>query len=161
MSDITYIGIGEYGLKCGSGLLACSALGSCVGVCLWDHQTRIAGLIHILLPAGKGALAEKSPAKYADSGIELLVKKMERRGANPKRLTAKLVGGACLYANEKPVSSLDIGERNIEAARATLSRLRIPILAEHVGGVLGRSLRLDAESFQVQVTELSGGTSII
>lgn len=161
MSDITYVGIAEYKLKQGKGELACSALGSCVGVCVRDSETGLTGLLHILLPKADEFSAGSNPKKFADTGVEALVKDMARRGNGVKSLAAKLVGGACLYYNEKPGAALDISRRNVDVARQTLERLGIPILAEHVGGRYARSIRLDPKSFEVRVTILSRGTAVI
>lgn len=161
MSAITYVGIAEYRVARGEDILACSALGSCVGVCLWDCETRLAGLAHVLLPSTKEANDKSNPVKFADLGTEKLVAVMEAQGAVRRRIRAKLVGGACLYRYEHACAASEIGTRNIEAVRLTLKRLGIHILAEHVGGDFGRSMRLSPETFEVRVHVLSRGTFII
>ena len=161
MNPLVYVGIAEYKILDRPGLLACSALGSCVGVCLWDPDTKLAGLLHILLPTVKSSNLKDNPAKFADRGIEQLVLEMERRGATRRRLRAKLVGGACLYHYEGNCAATEIGDRNVAASRAALRSLGIPVLAEHVGGKFGRSIRFDRDNFEIRVTVLTHGVSVI
>lgn len=161
MKDLTYVGIAEYKIISREGILACSALGSCVGICLWDRKTKLAGLLHVLLPSIRENIAKTSHAKFADSGIEELVRKMEDRGAERKDLRAKLVGGACLYHYERFTAAAEIGDRNIEASRKTLKLLQIPIVGEHVGGEYGRSIKFNAQDFTIKIKILSQGETII
>ena len=57
------------------------ALGSCVGVCLYDEKYRIAGMAHIMLPDAGLSLSQENPYKFADQGCRQLLKEMERLGA--------------------------------------------------------------------------------
>ena len=65
------VGIGD--IKCGRGeqSIATYALGSCVGVCLYDEQTGIGGLLHALLPYSKKTKMVDS-ARYVDTGVKRL-----------------------------------------------------------------------------------------
>lgn len=161
MKPITYVGIADYRIIAEAGELACSALGSCVAVCLWDYETRIAGLLHALLPSPSEALDKSNPAKFVDSGTVLLAEEMEKKGASRDRLMAKLVGGACLYQYERACAASEMGGRNTIAAREALKKLGIPIIAEHVGGEYGRSIRLNAENFEISVNVLAQGRIVI
>ena len=42
------------------------ALGSCVGVCLYDEKYKIAGMAHIMLPDAGLSLSQENPDKFAD-----------------------------------------------------------------------------------------------
>ncbi len=161
MTDVCYVGIADGKMLSVSGVLACSALGSCVCVCLWDRQTRLTGMLHALLPCARDAVQTGNPFKFADAGTEALVRAMEAHGASRERLCAKLAGGACLYRYERSCAASEIGARNVAAARAALHALCIPILAEHVGGGSGRSVRLNCEDFSLRVHVLSQGVATI
>ena len=47
--------------------------------------------------------------------------------------------------------SFDIGTRNLEAAQATLNRLKMPIAAAEVGGHTGRTVRVYVAESRVTV----------
>ena len=113
-------------------------LGSCVGVCLYDKYNLIGGLSHILLPENRGK--EFMPKKYADTAIPMLIKAMAEYGANPKTLTAKLVGGARMFPFASALTISEIGDNNIKKAREILNNLNINIIAEDVGGDFGRTM---------------------
>ena len=49
MSMIT-VGSSDLNVAKGEDTLVTYALGSCVGICLYDRVTKIAGLSHIMLP---------------------------------------------------------------------------------------------------------------
>ena len=95
--DRQVVGIAEGRVTRGDGELATYALGSCIGVCLYDRPRHIAGLVHILLPSRALAVERTNPYKFADSGIEELIRTMERLGAVRAAITAKLVGGAQMF----------------------------------------------------------------
>lgn len=146
--------IGELHVLRREGVLVAIGLGSCVGVALYDPVRRVAGLAHIFLPASQnGRPAPDSPARYADTGVPALVEAMLQAGASPRQLQAKIAGGAQLFLRGDH-STLEVGRRNVEAVRAALASLGIPLVAEDVGGSRGRTMRLFADSGRVVVTTL-------
>jgi chemotaxis protein CheD len=70
-------------------------------------------------------------------------------------LQAKLIGGARMFGSLMS-AGVNVGERNVEATRAALQRLRIPIVGEEVGGEHGRSVRVDVATGFVRVRSLAG-----
>ena len=48
-SKIT-VGIADMKMAQGGGMLITYALGSCIGICLYDQKIKLAALIHIMLP---------------------------------------------------------------------------------------------------------------
>ena len=66
-------------------------LGSCVSVCLWDPDAGVGGVNHFLLPFH--VEREKSP-RFGSVAIPRLVEEVVRAGADPRRLQAKVFGGA-------------------------------------------------------------------
>jgi chemotaxis protein CheD len=79
-------------------------------------------------------------AKFAGTAVPFMIEQMCARGAIKSRLRAKLAGGAAMFASLQPAPALQMGERNIQAARAALERAGVPILAQDVGGDFGRSI---------------------
>jgi len=137
------VGIAEYEVTDDSAELTTSGLGSCVGVALYDSDTSIAGLIHVMLPVAD-EMEDGKPAKFADSGTELLIDEMADLGADPHTIEAKIAGGSDMLDFSEGGSG--IGDRNIKVVRETLESYEIPIVGEDVGGDHGRSLRLETET---------------
>ena len=44
------VGISDMKMAKDSGMLITYALGSCIGICLYDQKIKLAALIHIMLP---------------------------------------------------------------------------------------------------------------
>ncbi len=140
MTQEIKVGISDLNVVGASGTLVTYALGSCVGICLYDKIGKIAGMSHILLPSSVGYKgAETQPHKFADTAIPSLIKKMEARGAKRANLTAKIAGGAKMFAQAANYDFANIGARNVESVKKTLMSLKIPIVAEDTGLDYGRT----------------------
>jgi chemotaxis protein CheD len=122
-----------------------TVLGSCIAVCLWDHQCRIAGMNHYLLPLWNGE-GFKS-LKYGNISIKRLLDEMIVNGANKSNIVAKIFGGATINLD----SSFSVGDRNISIAEDVLTDLNIPIIARDVGGALGRKVIISSVDGSVYV----------
>jgi chemotaxis protein CheD len=137
-------------------VLATRSLGSCIGVCLYDPQARVAGLLHYELPSASidPAMARERPFMFADTGMTLLLAEMESLGAQKKRIKVKLAGGAetgtCAAGEaataRTPAANAaampQIGKRNHAAIRKILWQQGMFIQAEEVGGTDTRTLFL-------------------
>jgi chemotaxis protein CheD len=157
MDNPVVVGISDMNVAARPGVLITYALGSCVGVCLYDKLSGISGLSHILLPDSSICPNDRNAMKFADTAVQALVDRMERKGASRHRMTAKIAGGARLFGD----GGLQIGERNVVAVKAQLARLRIPLLAEDTGLNYGRTVELHAEDGAVLVkTALKGCKTI-
>lgn len=122
------------------------ALGSCIGICLYDQVVKVGALIHIMLPLNMET-GRKNPMKYADTGIRETLRQMEARGAQRSRITAKLAGGAKMF--EVSGGNLgNIGQRNIESVHIALKREGVRLLKEDVGGTVARTLLFDTSNGQ-------------
>lgn len=115
-------------------------LGSCVGIALRDPVTKIGGLAHIMLPDSTTIRNNSNIPKFADTGIEELVKQVTKKGANRNRLVAKIAGGAQMFAFGSNNEAVRVGERNVQAVKKKLGELKIPILAEDTGKNFGRTV---------------------
>ena len=103
MSVIT-VGISDLAVSKAPDIIATYALGSCVGICLIDERSKIGGLVHIMLPNSKEAThIQDNLKKFADTGIAMLIREIERAGGNIRNLKAKIAGGAQMFSG---VSSL-------------------------------------------------------
>lgn len=139
-SKIT-IGIADMKMAQTSGMLITYALGSCIGICLYDQKIKLGALIHIMLPLNMEP-GRKNTMKYADTGIRETLQMMEAKGASRSRITAKIAGGAKMF-EIKGGSLSNIGQRNIESVHNTLRREGIKLLQEDVGGTVARTLLFD------------------
>ena len=146
--------IGELAVLRGQGLLMAIGLGSCVGVGLYDPVARVAGLAHVFLPTSRDGVAQRqSPARFADRGVAALVEAMRAHGAVPRRLVAKLAGGAQLFLRAE-ATGLDIGRRNVEAVLKALREMGVPVVGQDTGGHHGRTMKLHVSSGRVQVCSM-------
>jgi chemotaxis protein CheD len=140
-SNSLAVGLGEIKISRNpTDILVAYGLGSCVGVGVYDPITHVAGLLHAVLPEQLNN-AERS-AKYVDVGIAELLSSVEKNGGLRGRLTVRLAGGAHMLNAPGFKQTLNIGERNVVAALATLANLNLKIAAQDVGGNLGRTVRL-------------------
>ena len=121
-------------------------LGSCVGIALRDPVTKIGGLAHIMLPDSKEITSVTHVPKFADTGIEELVKKITEAGAIRSRLVAKIAGGAQMFAMSTNSSTMKVGERNVIAVKKKLKEMGIRLLAEDTGDSYGRTVVFDPET---------------
>lgn len=136
-------------------------LGSCVAIALYDSVARVGGLAHTLLPDESMARDRSNPAKFPSSAVTLLLAEMTRLGADATRVRAKLVGGASMFANLLPTGGINIGDRNITAARQALERNKIRIVAEDVGSDHGRSVHFHLDDGRVEVRSLKKGNRVL
>lgn len=144
------VGIADMKMARGDGMLITYALGSCIGICLYDPLIQLAALVHVMLPLNmeKG---RKSPMKYADTGIRETLRQMEEKGASRTRIVAKIAGGARMFEVAGSGNLGNIGQRNIESTHMVLRREGIRLLREDVGGKVARTLLFDAASGQACV----------
>mgnify|MGYP005966102853 CR=1 FL=1 len=145
--DKLVIGIADMKMAQREGMLITYALGSCVGICLYDSVIRLGALVHIMLPINMET-GRKSPMKYADTGIRETLLRMENKGAVRARITAKIAGGAKMFEVSGGSSLGNIGQRNIESVHMTLKREGIRLLQEDVGGTVARTLLFDVTTGQ-------------
>jgi chemotaxis protein CheD len=110
-------------------------LGSCIAVCVFDPIRRAGGMNHYVLPMRAG---EHASPRFGNVAIKMLVDRLANLGSHRRDLQAKLFGGAAMVGAAR--TSPGLGDQNIALAREMLTRERIPIVAEDVGGDRGRKL---------------------
>jgi chemotaxis protein CheD len=154
------VGISELEVSAAPGRLGALGLGSCVAIILYDPVAKIGGLAHVLLPApGVGRKNQDSPGRYAPIAVDTLVIRMKAMGAAASRVSARLVGGASMFAGLQPPGTIQMGERNVHAAREALRQRGIRVDGEMVGGDYGRSVELDLATGKVVVTSYLHGSA--
>jgi chemotaxis protein CheD len=138
-------------------VLVTLGLGSCVAILLHDAEARVGGLAHVLLPSPALARRDDNPAKFPQSAVPRLIELMVADGASPRRITARLAGGASMFAALAPPGTIQMGERNLVAARQVLRNHNVPLVGEAVGGDFGRTVRLQVNDGQVEVSTFAHG----
>lgn len=136
-------------------------LGSCVGICLYDPISKVAGMAHIMLPSSKAIRKNENVAKFADTAIDELVLQMKSKGAVQSKLVAKIAGGAQMFAFSSANDSMKIGERNAEAVRSILKTMNIPIKADETGGNFGRTIEFFSENGKLIIKTAGKGVKEI
>jgi len=86
-----------------------------------------------------------------------MVDDMVKIGANRNKIVAKLAGGAQMFQFSANTDFLRIGIRNIAASKEALEELKIPILAEDVGGNCGITIELHSEDGRLMVKTIGFG----
>lgn len=145
MADKLIVGIADMKMAKGDGMLVTYALGSCIGICLYDPLPKLGALVHIMLPLNLET-GRTHPLKYADTGIRDTLRQMVLRGANTSRITAKIAGGAKMFDVSGSSSLGNIGQRNIESVRIVLKKEGVRLLKEDVGGSVARTLLFDVSN---------------
>ncbi len=127
--DSVIVGLGEIKYAEQPGLeLICLGLGSCVAISVWDRAIKQGGMAHVVLPQCHPG--REPTAKFADIAVPEMFDKLKSMGADPAQLEIKLVGGAHMTPTSAPgTSPMRIGDRNIEAVKAELTKLGLKALA--------------------------------
>jgi len=152
--------LGQLAVRRAPATIAALGLGSCVAVLLYDDKARVGGLAHVLLPTAGDATMLSQPARYAQSAVPALRDAVVAAGAEPRRLVARLVGGATMFSNLVAPGLISIGQRNTVAIRRGLDRLGIPVVSEAVGGDFGRSVHFDLGSGIARVSSATHGQRV-
>lgn len=141
MAQVIKVGMADLNVCVSPDGITTLGLGSCVGIAVRDPVTKIGGLAHIMLPDSTSIRNNSNIPKFADTGIDELVKRVVAKGANRSRLVAKIAGGAQMFSFQGGNSEATrVGERNVEATKKKLAQLKIPVLAEDTGKNFGRTV---------------------
>ena len=161
MSEIIKVGMADLKVCKSPNGVTTLGLGSCVGIALRDPVTKIGGLAHIMLPDSTVIRNNSNIPKFADTGIEALVKQITAAGANRGRLVAKIAGGAKMFAFSNSSDMVGVGDRNVEAGKKKLQQMRIPILAEDTGKNYGRTVVFYPETGDFVIRSVGKSETVI
>lgn len=150
MNSYTRVGISEFKVSQAPKQLITIGLGSCVGIAIYDTINKIGGLSHVLLPDSGSFTTIEKPEKFANLAIPLMVNEIKRKSRNT-RLVAKIAGGASMFFQSEENEFGGIGKKNVEASLKVLEELKIPVIGENTGGIIGRTMMVNLENFQVTI----------
>ncbi len=131
------------------------ALGSCLGITVYDPVACVGGMLHAMLPDSgiDGPNASERPYMFADTGIPLLFRSAYALGAEKKRMHVRLAGGAQVMDDH---GVFDIGRRNHTATRKILWKAGVLVQGEAVGGTTSRTVRLEVQTGTMWVRGAGG-----
>lgn len=149
---------GEYRLATGQGLLLTRGVGSCVVVCLWDGVGKIGGMAHIALGDSSYAAQEKweRPGLFADTALVVLLDCMLARGASRGRLSARLAGAGNMFAGRDQGFMGEVSQGVLDGVSGVLEKLGLPVQAQSVGGMHGRSVFFDVATGRIDIRLTNG-----
>jgi chemotaxis protein CheD len=124
-------------------------LGSCVAVTLYSPRRRRGMLCHVVLPQSRNS--GENPAKYADTAVPHMLSTLRGEGIHQSELTAKVVGGACMFGTGQ---SSHIGDSNVDATVHALETAGIGIAARDAGGNMGRRISFDLATGLISITSV-------
>ena len=146
------VGVGRSAAHRAPATLVTLALGSCVAILLHDRESGAGALAHVLLPApGPEGPGERS-GRYASSAPGAMLAALRVLGVPARRTTARLVGGASMFASLSAPGAIQVGERNVVAAREALQLAGVALVGESVGGSYGRNVEFLLPSGRVLIT---------
>ncbi len=131
--------------------LVTHALGSCLGVLIYDPVEKIGGLLHAMLPLSKvnPSRADANPCMFIDTGLPFLLEAFFDAGGSKSRIVVKAAGcGNLLGKNEM----FEIGERNHKVLKQLLMESNIALESEDIGGTENRTVHFDLTSGHVTLS---------
>lgn len=161
MSEVIKVGMADLKTCKSPDAVTTLGLGSCVGIAIRDPQTKIGGLAHVMLPDSTQIRNNSNIPKFADTGIEELVRQIVKLGGDRRRLVAKIAGGAQMFAFQNNSAMVRVGDRNVEASKAKLAEMKIPILAEDTGADYGRTVTFYPETGEYHIRAVGKTQKII
>ena len=148
--------VADYAVAKGTVVISTIGLGSCVAIAIYDRQTRIGGMAHVLLPSEGLSRDKNNRAKFPGTAVPLLLEEMRKLGARGP-FTAKIAGGSSMFGALIASGGINMGERNVLSSRQALSEAGIPLAAQDVGGDYGRSVYFHLDDGRVLVRSLKSG----
>jgi len=133
-------------------MLITYALGSCLGVTVYDFRTKRGALLHCMMPDSgiDRNKAAGNPYLYVDSGMKAMMDKFYQRGSRKNDLIIRVAGGSSSKLNEAE-DFFQIGRRNFVSLRKYLWDEGLMLKAYDVGGYGSRTVTLELESGKMLV----------
>jgi len=146
-------GIGDLVMGTSTGVLVTYALGSCLGITVYDPAVRVGALLHVMMPAStiSPEKAAANPCLFVDTGVPLLFRRAYELGAQKQRTIVKVAGGASPTSAGGDPDYFQIGKRNLVQLRKLLWKNGVLLKGEDVGGTASRTMSLSLSSGEVLV----------
>ena len=161
MGEVIKVGMADLNICKAPNTITTLGLGSCIGLTLYDPVTKVGGMVHYMLPDSTKVRNNSNIAKFADTGIDELLKRVLAAGASRQRLVAKIAGGARMFEVSGLSEVGNIGARNAEAAKAILKEKGIRLIAEDTGLNYGRTVELHCDTGEFYIKSVGKPLKII
>lgn len=147
-------------VRASEGTIVTHALGSCIGISVFDPVAKVGGMLHFMLPApkpGSDPPANLGPHPFASKAVPELFRSIYAKSGDKERLIVCVAGGAeTLQAG----SANKIGPRNWTMLRKLLWKNNVAVAASDVAGNSSRNMSLDLSDGTVTVTK-DGQTEVL
>ncbi len=146
----TIVGVADIKTGAGAASVICTyALGSCLGITLYDASRKIGGMLHAMLPDSRLHQGQTTRiAMFLDSGMSELLAQLKRAGCQERNLECKVFGGSQVMSADK---FFRIGDRNIQTFRDLSQKIGLRVSVWEVGGHVNRTIKFYLEAGQVSV----------
>ena len=161
MSEIVRVGMADLNVCKAPDIITTLGLGSCIGLTLYDPSTKIGGMVHYMLPDSTRITDNSKIAKFGDTGIRELLRRVLEEGANRSTLQAKIAGGAKMFALNSTSKLGNIGETNTIVAKEVLKEIGMRLIAEDTGLNFGRTVELHGETGDFYIKAVKKPVKII
>ena len=146
---------GEYYVTIHDELIT-TVLGSCVSACVRDKVFGIGGMNHFMLPANKGDDVSSfggagESTRYGNFAMEQMINDILKNGGHRKNLEIKVFGGGKVLKN---MSTLDIGQKNIDFVMQYIKDESLKLTAEDLGDNYPRKVIFFPTTGKVRVKKL-------
>jgi len=152
MTNIQTVGISDCVVsRDRDAVITTHALGSCVGLIIYDPEAQVGGLLHYMLPDSNmdKERAQQNPFMFADTGIPLLFHAAYRAGAKKERIQVTALGGAQILGIN---DTFNIGKRNLMSMRKILWKAGVMLHNEDVGGTSPRTAKIEIATGRIVVS---------
>ena len=161
MSEVIKVGMADLNVCKAPDVITTLGLGSCIGLVFYDPVSKVGGMVHYMLPDSTKVRNNSNIAKFADTGIDELLRRVIAAGANKGRLIAKIAGGARMFEVSGLSDVGNIGAINAEAAKAKLKQHGIRLVAEDTGLNYGRTVELHCDTGEFYIKSVGKPLKII
>ena len=145
------VGVGDMKVGARKDVIVTYALGSCLGLMVYDPVVQVGGMLHAMLPLSKinPEKGKTNPFMFVDLGVPRLFKEIYDLNGLKKRLVVKIAGcGQPLGNNEM----FKIGSRNYTVLKKLLWKNGIMLAAEDVGGTISRTVSMDLSAGRIIIS---------
>ena len=126
------------------------ALGSCLGLMVYDPVAHVGGLLHAMLPLSRinPEKAASNPYMFVDKGVPMLFREVYGLGGQKERLIVKAAGcGSPMGKN----TIFKIGDKNYTVLKKLLWKNGVLLEAEEIGDSISRTVHFDISTGRVTI----------
>ncbi len=149
MSKKIHVSLGEVKTTGAPNILISTGLGSCIALCFYAPERKLAGMAHVMLPGEpQGTKRGVLPGRYVYPAISYLLNRFKRKNVRKENIVVKVIGGANLFHYN---TFKGVGKKNIESVKKALREEGMEIAEEDLGGKSGRSIWFFASTGEVRI----------